>query len=354
MTLLSRMVTRSRGAFFFSSRRRHTRSKRDWSSDVCSSDLAGGLRARHRAARRHREQGREVVRGRGREVQGAHPRTVRATGASLLRHRAAVGRRRHRSRGHAARARPCARGRVERPDGGDALRRLSHVSALAVERQGPLGLVTMNRAERHNAFDDALILELTDAFRSMEAEESVRVVVLSGAGKSFSAGADLHWMKRMAGFSKEENQRDAMGLGALMRTLAHLRKPTLARVHGAAYGGGVGLVACCDIAVATQAATFSLSEVKLGLIPAVIAPYVVAAIGERHARRYFVTGERFDAGQAWRMGLVHELVRDDAELDDTIGQIVDALLQCGPVAQREAKELIRAVANRPVTSEVIQ
>ena len=228
------------------------------------------------------------------------------------------------------------------------------MTAIAVEHQGPVGLVTLNRPERHNAFDDAMIAELTEALRAMEADESVRVVVLSGAGPSFSAGADLNWMKRMSGFSKEENQRDAMGLGALMRTLAHLRKPTLARVHGAAYGGGVGLVACCDIAVATQEATFSLSEVKLGLIPAVIAPYVVAAIGERQARRYFLTGERFDAGQAWRMGLVHELTRDDEELDQRLGEIVDALLQCGPVAQREAKELIRAVAHRPVTSEVIQ
>src|SRR6478672_6118510 len=152
---------------------------------------------------------------------------------------------------------------------------------LAIERQGPVGLVTLNRPERHNAFDDVLIAELTEAFRSMEAEDSVRLVVLSGAGKSFSAGADLNWMKRMAGFSLDENRRDAMGLAALMRTIAHFRKPTVARVHGAAYGGGVGLVACCDIAVATQAATFSLSEAKLGLIPAVIAPYVIAASARR-------------------------------------------------------------------------
>jgi methylglutaconyl-CoA hydratase len=226
--------------------------------------------------------------------------------------------------------------------------------SLAVERQGPIGLVTLNRPERHNAFDDALIAELTDALRSLEAEDTVRVVVLSGAGKSFSAGADLNWMKRMSGFSKDENQRDAMGLGALMRTLAHLRKPTIARVHGAAYGGGVGLVACCDIAVASHGATFSFSEAKLGLIPAVISPYVVSAIGERAARRYFLTGERFDAAEAWRLGLVHDLAPDDDELDGKIGELVEALLECGPVAQREAKDLIRAVASRPVTSELIQ
>ena len=227
-------------------------------------------------------------------------------------------------------------------------------ASLAIERQGPVGLVTLNRPERHNAFDDALIAELTEALRTLEADDGVRLVVLSGAGKSFSAGADLHWMKRMAGFSKDENQRDAMQLGTLMNTLAQLRKPTIARVHGAAYGGGVGLVACCDVAVASNAATFSLSEVKLGLIPAVISPYVVSAIGERAARRYFLTGERFDAAEAWRLGLVHELASDDADLDEKVGAIVDAMIACGPVAQREAKELVRAVAARPVTGEVIQ
>src|ERR1700693_972332 len=186
-------------------------------------------------------------------------------------------------------------------------------AAVAIERQGPIGLVTMNRPERHNAFDDAVIAELTDAFRSMEAEDGIRLVVLSGAGKSFSAGADLNWMKRMAGFSMDENRRDAMGLATLMRTLAHLRKPTLARGHAPAYAGGVGLVACCDIAVAAQAASFSLSEAKLGLIPAVISPYVVAAIGERAARRYFLTAERFEAAEAWRLGLVHEIVANEEE-----------------------------------------
>jgi len=225
---------------------------------------------------------------------------------------------------------------------------------LAIERQGPVGLVTLNRPERHNAFDDVLIAELTEVFRSMEAEDGVRLVVLSGAGKSFSAGADLNWMKRMAGFSLDENRRDAMGLAALMRTIAHFRKPTVARVHGAAYGGGVGLVACCDIAIATQSATFSLSEAKLGLIPAVVSPYVVAAIGERHSRRYFLTSERFDAAEAYRIGLVHDLAASEADLDEKIGEVVDALLLCGPVAQMEAKALIRAVAGRPVTSELIQ
>ena len=228
------------------------------------------------------------------------------------------------------------------------------MAALAIEHQGPLGLVTLNRPERHNAFDDALIHDLTEALRAMEADDSVRIVVLAGAGASFCAGADLNWMKRMSGFSRDENLRDAMQLGALMRTLNNLRKPTIARVHGAAYGGGVGLVACCDIAVASHGAAFALSEVKLGLVPAVISPYVVAAIGERAARRYFVSGERFDAGEAWRLGLVHDLAPTDDEMDARLKHLVDAMLSCGPVAQREAKELVRAVAGRPVTSELVQ
>lgn len=226
--------------------------------------------------------------------------------------------------------------------------------SLAIERQGPIGLVTMNRPERHNAFDDALIHELTEALRAMEAEEAIRVVVLSGAGKSFSAGADLNWMKRMAGFSKDQNVRDAMALAALMRTLAHLRKPTVARVQGAAYGGGVGLVACCDVAIATQGASFALTEARLGLVPAVISPYVVAAIGERQARRYFLTAERFDCAEAWRLGLVHAIATSEGDLDEKVGLVVDAMLECGPAAQLEAKDLIRAVAGKPVTSELIQ
>ena len=228
------------------------------------------------------------------------------------------------------------------------------MTSVAIERQGAVGLITLNRPERHNAFDDALIAELTEAFRSMEGEDGIRLVVLSGAGRSFSAGADLNWMKRMAGFSIDENRRDAMGLAALMRTIAHFRKPTLARVQGPAYGGGVGLVACCDIAVGLHTATFALSEAKLGLIPAVISPYVIAAIGERAARRYFLTAERFDAAEAWRLGLLHEIAPTEADLDEKIGELVDALLVAGPVAQTEAKALIRAVSGRPVTSELLQ
>jgi methylglutaconyl-CoA hydratase len=225
---------------------------------------------------------------------------------------------------------------------------------VAIERQGPVGLITLTRPERHNAFDDTLIAELTDALRTMEAEEGIRVVVLSSVGKSFSAGADLNWMRRVAAASQEENKRDAMALAALMRTLAELRKPTVARVQGPAYGGGVGLVACCDIAVATVRSTFAISEAKLGLVPAVISPYVVAAIGARAARRYFLTAEVMEAAEAWRIGLIHEIAADDEDLDEKVGKFVDALLVCGPVAQAESKSLIRAVMNRPVSLELIQ
>ncbi|APV51244.1 enoyl-CoA hydratase [Betaproteobacteria bacterium GR16-43] len=227
-------------------------------------------------------------------------------------------------------------------------------SAVVVDRQGSIGLVTLNRPERHNAFDDVVIGELTEALRSMEGEDGVRAIVLSAVGKSYSAGADLDWMKRAAAYSKDENQRDAMALGTLMRTLDNLRKPTIARVQGNAFGGGVGLVACCDIAVCIASAEFALTEVKLGLIPAVISPYVVSAIGAKQARRYFLTGERFTAADAYRMGLVHELAGDEDDLDDKVGSILAAVLQGGPVAQREAKDLIRSVANRPMHSEILQ
>ena len=222
-----------------------------------------------------------------------------------------------------------------------------------LEIDGPIGIVTLNNPEKHNAFDDVLIADLTSAFRTLDANGDVRVVILSAVGKSFSAGADLNWMKRMSTYSEEENFRDAMALGELMRTLHSLSKPTIARVQGAAYGGGVGLVACCDIAVGTQAASFSLSEAKLGLIPAVISPYVISAIGERAAHRYFLTAERFDAAEAFRLGLLHELSTTDEAMDDKINDIVTALLICGPQAIKEGKNLIAAVANHPIDADII-
>jgi methylglutaconyl-CoA hydratase len=217
-----------------------------------------------------------------------------------------------------------------------------------------VGIVTLNRPDKHNAFDDALILELTQVFRDLDANKDVRVVVLSGMGKSFSAGADLNWMKRISTYSQEQNFTDAMALAELMRTIHAMSKPTIARVHGAAFGGGVGLVACCDIAVASQAASFALSEVRIGLVPAVISPYVIAAMGERPARRYFLTGERFDAAEAYRIGLIHDHAVDDEAMDRTINLIVESLLSAGPSSQREAKALIDSVVNRPIDKTLIE
>jgi methylglutaconyl-CoA hydratase len=199
----------------------------------------------------------------------------------------------------------------------------------------------------HNAFDDDLIAELTHKLRDVDRNAAVRAVVLAARGKSFSAGADLNWMKRVSHYSEAENIRDAVALASLMRTLDAMGKPTIARVQGAAYGGGVGLVACCDIAVAGMGATFSLSEVRLGLIPAVISPYVAAAIGSRNARRYFLTAERFDAREALRIGLVHGAV-EDADLDAAVERILSELLRGGPKAIAAAKDLIAHVTGRRI------
>jgi len=213
--------------------------------------------------------------------------------------------------------------------------------------------LTLNRPDLHNAFDDQLIAALSVRLRDLDADAKVRVVVLAANGKSFSAGADLNWMKRMAAYSEAENLRDAVGLAELMHTLSTMSKPTIARVQGPAYGGGVGLVACCDIAVGTPAVAFSLSEVRLGLIPAVISPHVVAAIGERQARRYFLTAERFDAAQAHRIGLLHEVV-EAAELDAKVEELVSHLLKGGPKSQTAAKRLIEAVTNRPIDRLLVE
>jgi|SRR6476469_8631943 len=218
--------------------------------------------------------------------------------------------------------------------------------------QDGVATVTLNRPEIHNAFDEALIAKLTETFVALDDDGDVRIVVLAGAGRSFCAGADLNWMKRMAAFGQDENLRDATALAAMLRALYALSKPTIARVHGAAYGGGVGLIAACDIAVAVPEATFALTEAKLGLIPATIGPYVIEAIGARQARRYFLTAERFDAAEALRIGLVHE-VAASPQLDTRIGDLVGALRVAGPSAQLECKALIRGVAHRPIDADVI-
>jgi len=219
------------------------------------------------------------------------------------------------------------------------------MSAVRIEIENGVGTVVMDRPDRHNAFDEHVIAELTAAFTRLGADDAVRAVVLRGAGKSFSAGADLDWMRRMAAYDETANLADARALAALMRTIDTLPKPTVALIHGAAYGGGVGLVACCDIAIATEAAGFSLSEVRLGLIPAVISPYVVRAIGARAARRYFLTAERFDAAEARRLGLVHELVAADG-LEEAARSMLAALRGNGPAAVRAAKDLVAAVAGK--------
>jgi methylglutaconyl-CoA hydratase len=212
--------------------------------------------------------------------------------------------------------------------------------------------VTLNRPQIHNAFDETLIARLTAAFVSLDDDPAVRTVVLTGAGKSFCAGADLNWMRRMAGFGREENLADAHALAAMLRSLYALSKPTIARVNGAAYGGGVGLVAACDVALAVPDATFALSEAKLGLIPATIGPYVIEAIGARQARRYFLTAERFAAPEALRIGLLHEVVAADA-LDARIDALIATLKTAGPTAQLECKALIRGIAHRPIGADVI-
>ena len=210
--------------------------------------------------------------------------------------------------------------------------------AILIQTQGAVATLTMNRAQVHNAFDDHLIAELTAALERCGTDPSIRAIVLTGAGASFSAGADLNWMRGMAAASEEQNRADSLRLARLMRTLAFLPKPTIARVNGAAYGGGVGLVACCDIAIGVDGARFALSEVKLGLVPAVISPYVIAAIGMRQARRHFVSGEVFDAAEAHRIGLLHECVPPH-ELDERIDRALHFLAKGGPIAQMEAKAL---------------
>ena len=211
-------------------------------------------------------------------------------------------------------------------------------SPLEITRTGAVARLTLARPQVHNAFDDNLIAQLTAALLEVDADPDVRAVMLTGSGSTFSAGADLDWMRRMATAGSEENRADALRLAALMRTLNFLSKPTLARVNGAAYGGGVGLIACCDIAIGIEGAKFALSEVKLGLVPAVISPYVVAAIGARHARRLFVSGEVFDAAEALRIGLLHQCV-SAADLDVAVDRALHALGKGGPLAQHEAKRL---------------
>ena len=211
----------------------------------------------------------------------------------------------------------------------------------------PVVTIKLSRPEIHNAFDDRMIGELADAFGALRERGDVRVVVLRGAGKSFSAGADIDWMRRTKDYSQEANERDARAMAAMFRAIRECPLPTVARVQGAAIGGGTGLVAACDIAIAAQRAVFAFSEARLGLIPAVISPLVIERIGVTAARRFMLTGARFDARTAAEISLIAEVVEDEAQLDERVDATVQALLKCGPAAVAACKELICAVAHRP-------
>jgi len=224
---------------------------------------------------------------------------------------------------------------------------------LVIETRGPVATVWLNRPEVHNAFNAKVIEELTAAFARLDADAQVRVVVLAGRGKSFSAGADLNWMKAAGAASFEENLEDARRLARMLWQIAHLGKPTIARVHGAALGGGMGLASACDICIASQRAVFATSEVRFGIIPSAISPYVIRAIGVRQAKRYFQSAERIDAARALALGLAHEVVEEEA-LDAKIEEVVQALLAGGPKAQAAAKALIDAVADRPLSEAVLE
>lgn len=227
------------------------------------------------------------------------------------------------------------------------------LATLRIERRGPAAWIWMARPAVHNAFDETLIAELTDTLRQLDADPAVRAIVLAGEGRSFSAGADLNWMRRQGEASVEDNLADARRLAGLFRTLSTCVTPTLARVQGAALGGGMGLAAACDLCVAAERAVFATSEVRFGIIPSAISPYVIRAIGERQAYRYFQTAERIPATRARELGLVHEVTTDDG-LDTQVEALIEALLTGGPQAQAAATELIRAVASRPITDALVE
>jgi methylglutaconyl-CoA hydratase len=224
---------------------------------------------------------------------------------------------------------------------------------LLLHTAGAVTTVTLNRPEVRNAFNDEVITELTAVLIELGKRPEVRCVVLAGNGPSFCAGADLNWMKRMAGYTREENLEDASGLARMLEVLYKCPKPTIARVHGDTYAGGMGLVAACDIAVAGEGVQFCLSETRLGLIPATISPYVIRAMGPRAAHRWFLTAERFDAAEAHRIGFVHEVV-PAAQLDARVGEIAQALVAAGPEAVKASKQLVHDVAERELTAGLIR
>jgi methylglutaconyl-CoA hydratase len=225
-------------------------------------------------------------------------------------------------------------------------------ATLEVRTSHRVAVVWMTRETVRNAFNEASIAELTETFRSLGADPEVRAIVLAGQGPAFCAGADLAWMKRMADFNFEENRADALKLATMLRTIHECPKPVIARVHGDAYAGGVGLVAVCDLAIAAIGSNFCLSETRLGLIPATIGPYVIRAMGISAARRYFLTAEKFDASEAFRIGLVHDLV-PPADIDARINEVLGALMQTSAHAVAEAKRLVRELAARPLDDTLV-
>jgi methylglutaconyl-CoA hydratase len=216
-------------------------------------------------------------------------------------------------------------------------------NTLLVEHSDGVLTVTLQRPEVHNAFNDELIAEAIDVFSNIDTSVS-RVVVLKGTGKNFCAGADLNWMSRMVSYTREENVRDSSLLAKMYALINECPLPVVGRIQGAAIGGGVGLVSVCDIAIATAGTQFGLSEVKLGILPAIISPYVIAKIGETHARALFLTGERFTTERALRIGLVHRVEETEKELDAAVYETVTQLKTSGPEAVRECKKLIAHVA----------
>lgn len=230
---------------------------------------------------------------------------------------------------------------------------MSEENLIIDKKDNGIATITLNKESIHNAFDEVLIEDLTKAIKTIEQDDDIRILVLAAKGKSFSAGADLNWMKKMSGYSWEQNYQDSLQLASLMQTLNECSKTTVALVQGAAFGGGVGLVACCDIALASEKAVFCLSEVKLGLIPSVISPYVIAAMGQRNARRYFASAEKFDAVEACQIGLVHKVYSQEEFSQQTNGYL-DSLLANSPEAMLQAKKLINDVHSKPIDEELIR
>lgn len=229
---------------------------------------------------------------------------------------------------------------------------MSEPTTLKIERQGFVARVTLNRPEVRNAFNETVIAELTASFKSLGQDTTLRAIVLAAEGKAFCAGADLNWMKAMAGYSWDENHADAGRLAEMLWSIYSCPLPVIARVQGDVYAGGLGLVSCADIVVSMDTAGYCLSEAKLGLLPATIGPYVVRALGEQASRRYFITAERFDAAEAHRLGLVHELANSVEQLDAKVDALTAALVANGPAAVKACKKLVQDVAHAPISAEL--